>query len=376
MNKKNNIHLYKQIENDIKKNIQSGKYDIGDKIGTEQVLSKKYNVSRATIRRALKELEEEGFIDRLLSKGTFVKAKNKNTNKIKNKTIAVIVPVVSQDFIGDIITGTQQVTNDNDYNINLFITNNSIEKEKEYLKKVYEDNVAGIILHPTNSKYYNRAVCDIIGDIPLIMTARYYEHFECDYVVPDNYRGGYIATEHLIKLGHKNIGIVSDRPLIQTSIKDRINGYKDSLSDNDICVNKNYMLDNLCDPCMLYSPTATIDEQESTKEKIINFLKRIENEVTAIFAINDFIGRELIMLAKELNINIPSDISIVGFDNVILSKKTDPSLTTINWSQMDVGKKAANLLINKIENKREKRIQKVLSVELVKRNSTTQYTRE
>lgn len=365
---KKNKHLYQQIKMDIIKKIENGTYKSGDKIGTEKELCEKFDVSRSTVRRALLELEESDLIERLLGKGTFVKESNSLKAKPNNKNIMVIVPVISQDFISNIITGIQKITNESGYEINLCITNNSIEKETEYVKKAIHNDVSGVILHPTNSTYYNTEVIKLIEKKPLIMTARYYEYIDCNYVVPDNYKGAFKAVNFLIKLGHKNIGLIADKPNHQTSIKDRIRGYKEAHNINKLPVNQDIIIDNLEDPCKLYSSNPK--NKNDTLNKIKNYLSDNRKNLSAVFAVNDFIGREIIIAAKELGINIPEDISIVGFDNVMISKKSEPPLTTIEWSQYKVGNRAAKELINLIENNPKKNIKKILPVNLIERKST------
>ncbi|MCC3145783.1 GntR family transcriptional regulator [Halanaerobium sp. Z-7514] len=364
---KKNKHLYQQIKLNIIEDIENGEYKPGDKIGTEKELCDIYDVSRSTIRRALEELEESNLIERLLGKGTFVKDSYKLESQ-NNKNLMVIVPVISQDFISNIITGIQEVANQKGYSMNLCITNNSIEKETAYLNQSKHNDSVGVILHPTNSKYYNPEVIKLIGKKPLIMTARYYKYIDCNYVVPNNFQGAFKAVNHLIELGHKNIGLISDTPNFRTSVQERIEGYKEALNSNNLLVNKKIIIDNLEDPCRLYA------SKPEKKDQILDIIKRflIDNKdnLTAIFAINDFLARETIIAAKQVGMKVPNEISIVGFDNVILSEKSEPPLTTINWSQYDVGVTATRELINSIENKSNKNIKKTLPVNLVQREST------
>lgn len=369
MNKSDeNLPLYKIIERQLKTKLLNQEIRPGERVGTEQELIEKYKVSRSTIRQALKELEKENLIYRKPGKGTYAN-EGIGLNTKTNRQIAVVVPLLSQDFIANIITGIQEVADNAGYMVNLFITNNSIKREEEYLRKLNQ-KFDGVIIHPTNEKYYNEAVIELNKKLPLIMTGRYYRFIKCNYVVPDNYKGLYLATQHLINLGHKKIGVVSHQPLIQTSIEDRIRGYLDCLGDNNLPVNRDLMLTNLKDPCNLYSTNFSEDNLKQSIDAISDFLAK-NKAMTAVAAIDDFLAREVIAAAKQINLRIPEDLSVTGFDNIGFSIMTDPPLTTIEWSQKNVGKVAALRLIEKIENfNHTKLITEVLPVTLVKRDST------
>ena len=364
-------YLYQEIADDIKNRIKNGEFENGMKLGTESSLCNYYGVSRSTIRKALKELESANYVKRLLGKGTYINSNMKTqeqTNSTK-QTIMVIVPVLSRDFISDIVTGIHNIISKSNYSADLNITNNSIEKEKESVNNAIKNNVSGVIIHPTNNRFYNEEILKLKNNnIPFIMTARYYEFLDCNYVVPDNYEGGYKITKHLLENGHKNIGLISDKPLIQTSIRDRIKGYEECLSDNGICLNKNNIMNDLKDPCRLYSAVNREKEYDEKFNKIQTFIEERNSSLTAIFAVNDFLARETVAAAQELDLKVPQDLSIFGFDNVFLAQKTAPSLTTLNWSQTKVGKYAAENLLKIIKGNKEK-VRKVLPVEVVERNS-------
>lgn len=364
----NNKHLYQQIRDDIIARIKDGEISPGDKLGTEKKLSESYNVSRPTIRQALKELEELGLIERLLGKGTFVKSTVIDDQRELKNMITVIIPVLSTVFVADIITGAQKIFDREGYSTELLITNNSIEKEKKYLQKIAEEETAGVILHPTQARYYNPAIINVLeSNTPLIMTGRYYEHIECNYVVADNYKGSYQATQYLIDRGHVKIGMVSKKPLIKTSLLNRISGYKNCLSDNDLVINRNMILDNLEYPSSLYSKSKKRDK-ESLEQRLEKFLRE-NNDMTAVIALNDTLGAEVVMTAKKMNVKVPEELSVIGFDNIEISSRIEPKLTTVDWSRENIGKTAAEELVKLIEKQKMPPVNKTLSVNLIERES-------
>ncbi|MDD4559063.1 MAG: substrate-binding domain-containing protein, partial [bacterium] len=174
---------------------------------------------------------------------------------------------------------------------------------------------------------------------PFVMIDRYFRELETDYVVTDNKRGGFLATEHLIKLGHKRIGIILG--LSCTAIEDRFEGYREALAQYGL----------IHEPALVRRlERADAEKSEPSGQEGYNeALDLLKERPTAIFATNDFLAREAIKAVQDAGMDIPKDISVVGFDNQAFAEYCTPPLTTVAQPFYRQGQKAAEILLEKVD---------------------------
>jgi len=347
-----NKMLHSQVAKRIREYLESGAIGAGERLETENGLACKFGVSRPTIRQALSELQQEGYIDRIHGKGTFVSGKisSGELNYRQEKNIYMIVPHFSGNFIGRIAAGVQEVILEKGYHLTLYATNDQIEQEQAFIKELIAKRADGLIIHHTKAHYYNPAIFELYQkNIPIVMTGRYYRYLDTSFVVADNYRGTYEAISYLIDLGHRHIGLVSKTPTIETSQEDRIRGFLDALSDHNIAIQRNLLFTDLKDERNVYS----VEQDENLEKRVQEQLKRfIESspEMTAVFASNGLIAASIIKTAKQCGRKVGSDLSVLGFDNDSFFASFDPALTTIDWPTFEIGRRAAQIMIEQIEN--------------------------
>ncbi|HOK56897.1 MAG TPA: GntR family transcriptional regulator [bacterium] len=337
--------LYKKIRDDIKEKIEKGEYKVGEKIPSISELSKIYNVSDIVVKQALKELIKEGLLIGVQGRGVFVKEKE------NEKIIGVIfTDIVKNPFFAEIYTGIEKVFSSNGYHIIVGVSYNNVEKEKKILKEFIERKVSGIIMTPTE---VNRTSSDnnIFYElkerrIPFIFVDRTIEDIETDYVTSDNFKGGYIATKYLISLGHRRIGIILG--INANTVRERLQGYKKALEEENIEF----------DPMLVKRSYTELQYDESgytnTKE-----LLHLKNPPTAIFATNDPIAFGVYKTCIEMDIKIPDDLSVIGFDKAHFSSILNPVLTTIEQKTEEIGEKASEILIKRINGDKSP-IQKII----------------
>ncbi len=173
--------------------------------------------------------------------------------------------------------------------------------------------------------------------MPLVLVDRYLPDLDCDYVVADNEGGGYRATEHLIILGHTRIGFVYSHKgnLQTTSVRDRFQGYRRALQEYGCPIDETLVYQQ--------SPPPHADG-----EAFGDLLARPDRP-SAIFAVNDGIALELLRAAQRRGLRLPEDLALVGFDDLTFAAHLSPPLTTVAQPRMDLGLRAGNLLINRIE---------------------------
>ncbi|KWX88745.1 GntR family transcriptional regulator, partial [Paenibacillus riograndensis] len=199
---------YQVIFDDIKSNILSGAYTVGEQIPTESALQEMYNVSRQTVRKAILELSNEGFLRSEKGSGTYVSHQllSKSAGSSNNKNIGVITPYISDYIFPAIIIGLEGRLNEDNYSLLLASTNNDVAQEKKALEMMLSFGVEGLIIEPTKSNLYNPNIAYYLSfkeqDVPFIMINANYEELEVPFFCLDDVQSSYLATKELISKGH------------------------------------------------------------------------------------------------------------------------------------------------------------------------------
>lgn len=251
--------------------------------------------------------------------------------KKQTSTFGLIIPDIKNIFYADLTRVVEDTANQNGFNVILCNTDNDLNKEGEYVNFLIQKGIDGIIFSTPEIKDKNiKEVMKARPDLPIIILGSKISGVRVDEVLVDNYEGGYLAVEHLLKLGHEKIGFIAGQPDSYATIE-RQKGYKQALKDFGIEFNPNYLI---------------LDEFKITSgfnkgmEMLVN-----KDRPTAIFAGNDAIAVGVYKAARELGIRIPEDLSVIGFDDSQFAEIVHPSLTTIRTPIQEMGKKAVQLAI-------------------------------
>lgn len=357
---KNSIPFYKQIKEDILKKIEKGEYKVGDKIPSIFELSKIYNVSNIVVRQALGELMNEGYLEGIPGKGTFVKEKKEEIKKDEKLIGLIFTEMVGNPFFAEIFTGIEGILSLYGYHMIVSVSYNIVEKEKRFLKEYMERGVRGIIVTPTEvnrTSFDNEIYYELQKkDIPFVFVDRKIEGIKCDYISSDNIEGGYKATKYLISLGHRRIGIILG--ISANTVRDRLEGYKKALSEHNIEF----------DPLLVRRSFAELQYEESGYTNTMD-LMHLKNPPTAIFACNEAIAIGIYKACFELGLNIPDDLSVIGFDNLSFTSSLNPPLTTINQKKREMGEEAAKILLSRINGDKSEPKEIIFKTELIERKS-------
>ena len=199
-------------------------------------------------------------------------------------------------------------------------------------------------------------VIDKIGerDIPMVLVGHGPRNPNLSSVDIDNFAGAYKATNHLIKMGHKDIGIILASLNMQESV-DRLEGYKKAVEDAGLTASEDYIsIGN-------YSQKHGFDTVKKWIRRKLDF--------SALFCTSDTLAMGALLALSRENIKVPDRIAVVGFDDLPFSKYTIPPLTTIRQPIYNKGKRAASLLIDQIETKNERIVHENLKPKLIVRES-------
>jgi LacI family transcriptional regulator len=191
--------------------------------------------------------------------------------------------------------------------------------------------------------------------MPLVMVDRNVPMVEADAVLTDNQLGGFLATQHLLKLGHRRIACIAG-PSSITPSAERIIGYRKALEQAGISYDENLI--------------ACGDYHAQSGMEITHSLLAMTPRPTAIFALNDLMAIGALRAASEAGVSIPNDLAVVGYDDLEIARFTNPPLTTIAQPKKEIGRQAVSLLVDRMSQKSRPPSRLVLPPELIVRRST------
>lgn len=338
MSEETKVSKYMQIASYFKKEMEEGRIAYGDQLLTENEIVEKFKVSRHTVRQALMELEKKQYIKKEQGKGTFCCYVEESEAKTK-KTIAVLTTYISNYIFPSIISGIEEVLSSAGYDLLLYNTNNEKQKEKECLEKILENQLSGLIVEPTMSAVSNVNLEYYLElekrNIPYIMINSKYKDLNAPFVGMDDEEGSYILTRYLLQLGHKNIAGIFKNDDLQGINREK--GYLRALGESGIDIDTRNI------------GKYGTKEKEYFPQEFTNGLLRKKQRPTAIICYNDQIAVQALQAIREMDLKIPEDVALVGYDDSYISTATEVKLTTIRHPKEELGRKAARMLMDIIE---------------------------
>lgn len=336
---------YNMVKQAIKSKVIDGTYSVHQKISSESELMKEFGVSRHTVRLAIGDLVTKGWLYREQGSGTFCADRSKiNNDQIQSnqKNIAIITTYISDYIFPSIIRGAEAKLSEEGYQVSIFSTNNEQEKEKQILEKILSQNFDGVIVEPTKSAYSNPNINYYLNlenlSIPYIMINAYYDELEPISIVVDDEKGGFLQTEHLIKLGHRNI--VGCFKTDDTQGTKRMKGYLKAHRKNNIPINPGNII------------TYTTEEKHKKPvEELEKLLSNQGNSITGLVCYNDELAMKFLEVLRTKVIKVPEEISIVGYDDSVLAEISEVKLTSIVHPKSEMGEAAADTILNLIRSK-------------------------
>ncbi len=253
----------------------------------------------------------------------------------KTHLIGVIIPSAEINFFGSVVHGIESIANENGYGVLLFQSNEQRDYEEKGLQNFLSARVDGILVSIAKDTIDYSHFREIkFRRVPLVFFDRANDNLDIDSVVIDDYKGAFLATEHLISQGYKRIAHISG-PQHLKNFYDRLKGYMGALQANKIKI----------DHSLIYNGNISI---ESGRKGTSHFLS-MQNPPDAIFATEDFTALGVIKEIKERGIQIPGQFGIVGFANELFGEHITPTLSTVDQQTIQMGKSALKLLLNIIE---------------------------
>ncbi len=304
-------------------------------------------ISKETKEKVLKAAKDLNYHPNLLARSLVQK---------KSNTIGLIIPSVSYSFFPEVTKGIEAVLNENGYKLILCHSDEDSKKERGEFENLLERRVDGLIIAPAQ-EMENLTILQELKEekFPFVLIDRHYqgENFNC--VLTNDEEAAFEAVDYLISLGHKRIGYIAGPSSCSTS-KERFSGYKKALIKSKIPFEEELVIGN------------GFNEEDGYKAMKRFF--QLKELPTAIFCINDPAAIGTFKAIKEKGLNIPDDISLIGFANLSPTEILEIPLTTVNQPKHQMGEVACKRLLEIIEKKDTKPKKIILESKLIIRSST------
>ncbi len=327
-----------------------------------QDLARELNTSPATISRALndspqigKEMKEK--VKALANQYHFrPNSFASNLRKGKSKTIGVIIPLINRQFFSNIIHHIEMTVAEHGYNLMICQTEESYEKEVEYVDTLTEQRVSGIIIALSKQTVdYTHLEKALRADISVVQIDNVIKACNTSYIKTKDYDGAKATVRHLLHQGYRRI--VFFNGLLDSQIYiDRQQGYMDALSEHNISI----------DPLLIFTNTNRRDTGiEATRSLLANKIS-----FDAIFSSGDYAALGAYLVLKEHHIKIPQEVGIAGFANEYFTELVSPSITSSEQHSDEIGRQAALQIIKEITSNNTPLLKTSILPQLITRESS------
>lgn len=306
--------------------------------------SEKYKIGKETQDRVKEAAKELGYRVNALARGLRLQRTNE---------IGVIVPDISNPFFSAVIKSLATELHKKDFNLIVYDSDEDIKSEASAIKSLLEKRVDGLIIASVGQDFSHiQKVKDI--KLPFVMVDRCFEALDADSVSVDNVKGAMLAVNHLLKEGHKRIAIIQGLRGTYAN-ETRLVGYKAALQNANIEVD---------DKLIVGDDFRSFNGYLKTKQ-----LLSLSNPPTAIFTAGDLIALGALEACRESSIDIPSELSLITFDDPVFATYLSPALTAIEQPITRMAEIAVSMLFRRMSTPNEEGRKVLLEPKLNIRNS-------
>ena len=275
----------------------------------------------------------------------------------KTLTISVILPFLTRPSYTERLNGVVSMLSQSTYDLVIHVVQDPEQRDTLFAKTLHRERADGVLIISLPPRDDELNLLNS-ADIPIVLIdAKHDSLTNINQVFIDDIEGGKMATRHLIELGHERIGYIGDTlntPFHFNSSRDRFNGYRLALQEANIPFKKGYYAE---------------DEHGRLEARhLATKMLTAKSPPTAIFAYSDTTAWGIMEAAQLLGLNIPGDLSLIGFDNIEIAEYL--KLTTIHQPLFESGQRGLELLLELLENPQRPTSQEKQEIELVLRNTT------
>jgi LacI family transcriptional regulator len=272
----------------------------------------------------------------------------------KTNTLGLVLPDSANPFFAEISRSIEDEAFKKGYSVFLCNTELDIQRELFYVDVLSKKQVDGIIFIAAGDQADS---LDFLRsrNMPVVLIDRDLPNVEVDAVLSDNQLGGFLATRHLLDLGHTRIACIAG-PSSITPSAERIIGYRRALEEAGLSYDESLILRG--------------DYHAQSGMEITHSILKMDPRPTAIFALNDLMALGALRAAAEAGCSVPQDLAVVGYDDLEIAHFTNPPLTTIAQPKKEIGAQAVHLLVDRMSQRNRPPTRLVLAPELIIRRST------
>jgi LacI family transcriptional regulator len=319
------------------------------------VLNDTRPVSADARRRVLAAVEQIGYLPSAVAR---------SLRKSETKIIGVLVPNVRNPFFAELVCGVEECCRLAGFSVFLCNSDNDPKRQQQYMRTLLEKRVDGLLLSSAGD---DEALARIfkLASVPSVTVDRLVPGVSADRVSVHNQQGAYTAVLHLLELGHRRIACISGPAEFEVA-RERIEGWRRALQSYGIAADEQLIIE---------SDFSSPGGYEAVRSLLLGQAAQAlaapgAPPVTAVFASNDVMAVGALRAAAELGVRVPQQLSVVGFDDIELSRYVFPALTTVGCSIQQLGIEAGKVLIERIENPGAPIKEVLLTPRLVVREST------
>ncbi|HVW95460.1 MAG TPA: LacI family DNA-binding transcriptional regulator [Mucilaginibacter sp.] len=310
-------------------------------------IAKALNLSVSTVSKALRDSYEiSGKTKKIVNE--YAREHNYQPNPIAqslkqghSKSIGIVVPSVANQFFSQVINGIESVAYEAGFNVIITQTHESFDREVKNVDHLIHRSIDGMLISlstETNDIEHLKRIHQ--QGLPIVFFDRITEEIETHKVIADNFKGAYDATRHLLDSGYRRIAHITSPPNISIT-KERLAGYSQALAEAGQETPETYVK---------YCPHGGRDISEI--ENALHELLALENKPDAILTTSDRITTTTLFLLNKFGLKIPEEMALVGYTNTTMADVLNPSLTSIYQPGFEMGRKATEMLLSLILNKR------------------------
>lgn len=367
------VSLHAQLHNTLRQLIISGRWENGERIPSETQLAQHLEISRSTVRIALQSIEVEGLITRVAGRGTFVCYDP--TTALETRLIGFVTRSFHNEIHRTLLSSVETELRSAGHSL-VFSKAQDNQEEVTVLSQLLTDNVRGVVLW-ANART-TTAQQEVLWSyqaqgVPIVFMDRVVDGVDADYVGSDNYGGTYTLVNHLIELGHRDIAYLSHDISNLYPIEERYRGYQAAMRQHNFPDAAVWKITSPNSDAFFETDLYDLLDQQIPhfNSQIQNLIEKAAPQPTALVCANDALAILAMRAVRHMGMTVPNDISIVGFDDITLAAYLDIPLTTVSQDAHEIGRRAAQILLERLDGFSGPSAHHVVPTKLQIRMSTT-----